>query len=799
MNLKKMIQNTSMQTKLILPILLFAILGMYVGTKVIENALVKQIFHSQKQEIKNYTNKIYYILRSDYRTLFFEFGKDVEYFKQAQEAAQKETLNNLRTLLADSGYCAYILTPNEVISLTTTKEFDEKKLRDCQSIAFGKVEVISNHFSYKLYFAPWSWQLLVLKETSQFERIIAENKKLVTLSIFFLLFGIVVFLLIVLSQVIQKPFAKVFEHLDAIKNKQKDIAPLELNTTKEIIRLSQHINSMYNSITTREKELREEKERNENILNSQTSIVLVSSGEKIERANKAFFEFFSEYATIEDFLQEHQCVCDFFEKTDKKDFIYKREDHSWIEEVLDTKRVKKVLIQRANKLFIFDINAKLLNEQRDQYVINMTDITPLENYKEQLEFSHERLNYQLHTDELTKLPNRLGLTEKILEQSVVSLVFINIDGFKEVNDFYGVQTGDKVLCDFADLLVDLTRGRSYEIFRLAGDEFAIYIPYEHQRDTVVAFIATMLTQIISHDFYDISNKRKINLTATAGIVMRSPNSSVIVNADIALKTAKKQKKPFMTYQESQATKDQFGANLEWANKLKIAFENDRIVPYFQPIYNNKTQKIEKYEALVRLIDEEGKPVAPFFFLDIAKRSHQYFQLTETMLRKTFEYFANYEYEFSINLCESDLADFSMNSYIIDLLEQYKFGSRVVFEIVETESISDYELVKDFIKRVKGYGAKIAIDDFGSGFSNFQHISELDLDYLKIDGSLIQNILIDPHRLAIVETIASFAKRLGIKTIAEFVDSQEVQDKIVELGIDYTQGYFISPPKESVES
>ena len=799
MNFKKMIQNTSMQTKLILPIILFAVLGMYVGTKVIENALVEQIFYSQKQEIKNYGNKIYYILRSNYRTLFFEFGKEQAYFQEAQAATQQETINSLRTLLENSGYSAYIVTKDAIVPLTKTDAFDEAKLSHYQAIALNKVEVLSKHFTYKLHFSPWNWQLLVLKETTHFEQIVAENKKLVALSIFFLLSGIVVFLLIVLYQVIQKPFNRVFEHLDAIKNKHKEIAPLELHTTKEIIRLSEHINSMYSSIITREQELREEKERNENILNSQTSIVLVSSGEKIERANKAFFEFFSEYPTIEAFLQEHQCVCDFFEATKKKDFIYKKENQSWIEEILDAKSVKKVLIKRAQQNFIFDINAKLLSRENNEYVINMTDITSLENYKEQLEFSHERLNFQLHTDELTQLPNRLSLTEKILEQPVTSLVFVNIDGFKEINDFYGVQTGDKVLCDFANLLLQLTQQRDYTIYRLAGDEFAIYVPYEYKRDSVIAFIATMLTHIISYDFYDISNKRKINLTATAGIVIRSQNSSAMVNADIALKTAKKQKKPFMTYQEAQATKDEFGANLEWANKLKIAFENDRIVPYFQPIYNNKTNKIEKYESLVRLIDEEDKPVAPFFFLDVAKRSHQYFQLTETMLRKTFEYFKNYDYEFSINLCESDLADFAMNSYIMELLEHYQFGSRVVFEIVETENISDYKLVKEFIKRVKGYGAKIAIDDFGSGFSNFQHISELDLDYLKIDGSLIQNILIDPHRLAIVETIASFAKRLGIKTIAEFVDSQEVQDKIVELGIDYTQGYFISPPKASVES
>ena len=798
MNLKNLFEKTSMQTKLILPILLFATLGMYVGTKVIENALIQQIFESQKQEIKNYSNKIYYILRSDFRTLFFEFGKEKNYFQAAQMATQSESIRHLRSILEGSGYNVYLVRDKEIVTLTEHTKISNNLLSLPDLLPLKKVQLHEHYFSYKINFIPWNWEIIVLKETTQFQNIVAQNKKLVALSIFVLLFGIVIFLFFVLHQVIRKPFAQVFAHLDAIKNKHKDIRPLDLRSTKEIIRLSEHINSMYRSIIQREHELQEEKERNENILNSQTSLVIVSSGEKLQRANQAFFEFFSEYENVEAFLQEHECVCDFFEQIKKKDFVYKNENSSWIEEILETKNVKKVLIKRGNESFIFDINAKLLSQENDQYVINMTDITSLENYKEQLEFSHEQLNHQLHTDELTKLPNRLSLSEKILEQNIISLVLINIDSFKEINDFYGLQTGDKVLCDFADLLVKLLKERDYEVFRLSGDEFAITIHYEHQRDTIIAFISKILTQISAYDFYDISNKRKINLSATAGLALRAPSSSAFVSADIALKTAKKQKKPFMSYHESEATKDEFGSNLEWANKLKIAFANDCVVPYFQPIYNNTSQKIEKYESLVRLIDEDGKVIAPFFFLDVAKRSHQYFQLTETMLSKTFEYFKDKEYEFSINLSESDLADFSINDYIITLLKRYKFGSRVVFEIVETEGINDYNLVKEFIKNIKKYGAKIAIDDFGSGFSNFQHISELEIDYLKIDGSLIQNMLIDPHRLAIVETITNFAKRLGIKTIAEFVDSEKVQQKIVELGIDYTQGYYISEPKPDIE-
>ena len=794
-------EKTSIQTKLVVPIVTLALLGGFAGTKIIEDALVGHITKVQKHEIKNFANKIYYVLSAEYKTLFFEFGKDVDYFTQAQEASQKESIANLAQILENSGYYSLVFdTRRRMIPLGMSQEGThiayEKALEYLHYDAF---ETFNGYFGYKFVFAPWGWDIVVLKPTTQFQNIVSENKKLVFTTLFVLMFLILLFLFLAIYEVIQKPFQKVFEHLDRIKNDEANIKPLEIHGTKETSFLSDHINSMYVSLVERKELLVREKKRNEDILNSQTSIVVASFQERISHANTAFFEFFSEYKTIEEFKKEHECVCDFFERVERKDFIYKGEKSDWIEKIIRSKNAKKVLIKRGDKEYIFDINAKLLDKEKGEYVVNMTDITSMEHYKEQLEASREKLNMQLHTDELTKLPNRLSLSEKVLEQVNVSLVLININDFKEVNDFYGVQTGDKVLRDFAKLLKEFIRDRNYEVFRLSGDEFAIFIPYEYSRNLVVTFVNTLLQHINAHEFHDMFNKRKITLSATAGAAIHAQNISAFVNADIALKTAKKRKKPFMTYKEAHATKDEFGSNLEWASKLKNAFKNDKVVPFYQPIYNNQSGKIEKYEALVRLIDDQGKAITPFFFLNVAKRSHQYFQLTETMLEKCFEYFKDKEFEFSINLSESDISDIGIHEFILQKLEHYNFGSRVVFEILETENIDNYENVSEFIKSVKYYGAKIAIDDFGSGFSNFQRISQLNVDYIKIDGSLIQNILTDKNSLTIVETIATFAKRLGVKTIAEFVDSQEIQEKVVALGIDYTQGYFISQPKPDINA
>ncbi len=785
-------ERRTIQTKLIIPILVVSIIGVAVGTDIIEKALNKQIFSSQKEEIKNFSNKLYYILKSDYKTLFYEFGKNRELFKNAQAAAQKETINTLSEMLKETPYNVYILLPtHDVIPLTAFENAREQKDGRLQLHARAvddKVMLIDNYFVLKKRFIPWEWELIIVKDTAGFHSIIEENKNLIFATIALLVAAIIGILFLIVHTNIHRPFRRVFEHLQTIK-RNKTVRPLQLRSSKEIKLLSAHINGMSKAIFNREKQLRAQKQKNEDILNSQSSIVIVSSGTSIIYANGAFFEFFEQYENLEAFQKKHDCICDFFESVEQEDFIYPQRDTNWVEKILKGDRIYKVLMLKHSQGYIFNISANTIGDKKGEYVLNLTDITALERYK-------ERLNKQLHTDELTGLPNRLSLTEKMLENHLASLIIININDFKEVNDFYGTATGDKLLREYGKQLLSQTKQSSYDVFKLSGDEYALYTTEHFPREAVITFATNLIATMKGIDFYDTSQTRKINLTATAGAAINLESSTIVVKADIALKTAKKKKLSFTTYRDSQETESEFASNIQWANRLKQAFKEDRIVPYFQPIFNNATETVDKYECLVRLIDEQGNAVAPFFFLDVAKKSHQYLQLTETMIDKAFAHFENRSCEFSINLSESDLADFSINTMIMEKLQSYDIGPKVVFEIVETENIEDYKMVSEFICNVKSHGAKIAIDDFGAGFSNFQHVSQLNVDYLKIDGSLIQNILIDKNSETIVEAIATFAKRLGIKTIAEFVDSEEVQQRVKEMGIDYTQGYLISKPKPS---
>jgi EAL domain-containing protein (putative c-di-GMP-specific phosphodiesterase class I) len=264
---------------------------------------------------------------------------------------------------------------------------------------------------------------------------------------------------------------------------------------------------------------------------------------------------------------------------------------------------------------------------------------------------------------------------------------------------------------------------------------------------------------------------------------------------MALKISKKEQKNIVVYSKENSLDKQYENNILWAGKLKKAIEENRVVPFFQPIINNSNLAFEKYEALVRIVESDGKVISPFFFLDIAKQTKQYLQLTQIMIEKSFEAFKDRDNEFSINLTMEDISSVQMRELLFEKLDNHPhIAKRVVLELVESESIKDYNEVIEFINSAKSKGCKIAIDDFGSGYSNFEYLIKLQADYIKIDGSLIKNITTQKESFVVVSTIVSFAKQMGIKTIAEFIENEEIFQATKELGIDYSQGYYFSPPK-----
>jgi EAL domain-containing protein (putative c-di-GMP-specific phosphodiesterase class I) len=290
--------------------------------------------------------------------------------------------------------------------------------------------------------------------------------------------------------------------------------------------------------------------------------------------------------------------------------------------------------------------------------------------------------------------------------------------------------------------------------------------------------------------------RSFDIVTTSGI-SSTDNETIISTAEIANKYAKKTNKKVLVYSKDLQIESHFEENIKWTEKVKKALSDDRIIINYQPIVNNTTKIIEKYEVLVRLKDEDGTIISPYYFLDIAKSSNQYIDITKVVIKKSFEKFRDINCEFSINLTVEDILDDDLCIYLEDMIQKYNIGKKLVIELVESEGIEQFELVQRFINRLKSYGCKIAIDDFGTGYSNFEYLIKLQSNYIKIDGSMIKNINTDPNIKEIVKTIIDFARKMNYKTIAEFVCSQEIQDTIEELGIDYSQGYFLGIPQDEL--
>lgn len=228
--------------------------------------------------------------------------------------------------------------------------------------------------------------------------------------------------------------------------------------------------------------------------------------------------------------------------------------------------------------------------------------------------------------------------------------------------------------------------------------------------------------------------------------------------------------------------------------LKDTVKRNGIVPYVQAIYSNRTGEISHYECLMRITDTENRTVCSIIhMLQLAKQIHLYHDLMRQMIEKTFETFRYLPYAFTLNLSYEDIANIDSRNFLKEELAQLPNPSRVTFEILETDMIGDYDIVYDFIAEVKQFQCQIAIDDFGSGYSNMENLLKLKPDYLKIDGSLIQNVDRSEKSLKLVKNIINIARDINARTIAEHVHSKAVYDILHALDIDCMQGFYLCEP------
>ncbi len=416
-----------------------------------------------------------------------------------------------------------------------------------------------------------------------------------------------------------------------------------------------------------------------------------------------------------------------------------------------------------------------------------------------LKFSLLNKKYILSTiNPRTDLPNKAAFREKIREEQNVVLCLMKLDDIDTITRFYGEDTGAAIERSFAGFLnrhfpenhrdkcrlYHFDRGTFGFLFDTAEETLSkteLIRMNDHLHQKMVEF-----REEISEGEYDID-------FATTVTYYRE---NMLPSAELVLEQALKRKlKILFTHEVIEEISDEIKQNIHWLKEIREAVEDDRIIPFFQPIMNNRTGKIEKYEALVRMIGPDGTIHSPGVFLGIAKKSKYYPDITKAVISKAVETFKRRSESVSINVSVLDIENPDIREFLYGCLNRNpEIRGRLVIEMVEQEGVTHDKAIREFIKEVKKFGVKVAIDDFGSGYSNFRRIVDLKAHYVKIDGSLIQNVPGDRDTCIVVEIIKELAVKSSMEVTAEFVESKEAQEYLSSIGIEYSQGYFIGQPK-----
>ncbi len=391
------------------------------------------------------------------------------------------------------------------------------------------------------------------------------------------------------------------------------------------------------------------------------------------------------------------------------------------------------------------------------------------------------------TDALTGLPNQAKLVQDIPHVIDPKLAFLNIDRFRDINDSYGHLMGDELLKMIAERL-KMFQTEQVRIYRTKADEFAMLVDETMSEEQFVGQCQMILAMLMygQIDVGDVSIPLSVRIGAASG------QERLMMKVEQAVSQARDERKNFLFYDHSYDFTSRIEERLEWTKRIVATLEEDRFEIFGQPIINVANPQEKKYECLLRM--REGDQIfGPYMFMDHAKQAKLYEKLTIQVIRKALAHFGQHEGEFSINMTMDDISNSMITHYLFERLDQSGLAERLIVEIVESENMVDLERVKEFIDKLHARGARIAIDDFGSGYSNFDYLLKMNADFIKLDGSLIKSIDSDTNAKLLVQTIVEFSKTAGMKTIAEYVHSQAVMDVCVSLGIDYLQGFYLGVP------
>jgi len=434
---------------------------------------------------------------------------------------------------------------------------------------------------------------------------------------------------------------------------------------------------------------------------------------------------------------------------------------------------------------IFKIVKKLDDEQK------------LKDYKIKLERlvdeKTREIEYRCYHDYNTDLPNTIMLQDDLASGEYNYVILLDISHFSVLNKEYGKEFAGHVIQRTAFVLGKNIH-KNAKLYKIDSDKFVILL-----KSTFVEEVESYCTQIVS--FFDIKkvivDESELNITFNIGVdKVREDISETLINCEFALDRSKQLgSRHYEIYDEKVSDFRDEKEAISWLRRTRELVCDENITAYFQPIKDIKSGKITKYEVLARGV-YKGEIYPPLYFIAPAEKLGLSTSITRLMINKSFAFFENKSVDFSINLTQRDLIDDYLVRFLYEKLKQYNMkASRVTFEILENVTVAKgSEKITQKLNELREMGFKIAVDDFGVENSNFSRLLEINLDFIKIDGIFIKNLKNNTRNIKIIKAIVSLANALDIKTVAEYVESEELYEIVKECGIDYAQGYYVGKPE-----
>lgn len=421
------------------------------------------------------------------------------------------------------------------------------------------------------------------------------------------------------------------------------------------------------------------------------------------------------------------------------------------------------------------------------------------------------------TDHLTGLLNGARFKEELDRAVVLArrhnttgvVLFIDLDRFKEINDTHGHEAGDKILMGVAHILRDSVRSTDI-VARRGGDEFSI-IMHNIDVESAAQKVQKMIERVKA--FYVEYHGTRLTITMSVGMVQYPQDEKdaeqILVSADLAMYRAKDMGRNRLYVDASDATSETMGsvrAQLKWVERLRYCLEHDEFEMHYQAIVPARRHQRPLFEALLRIYDETGKVGSPALYIDAAEHFGLIQQLDLAVVRSVFATQRavtddGFDVDITINLSSRTLGDPAVVPKLKKLMDEYKIDpNRIIFEVTETMALHDPAQMRDiseirmFINSLREMGFRFALDDFGTGFTSFRYLKVLKVDLVKIDGEYIKNIMEDAEDRLFVESMVFLCNGLGIDTIAEFVENQEINQMILDLGVGAGQGWLYAKPQ-----